>query len=210
VQVTGFSGIRLPIPCPQRHQVIRRLSAVTVILRARRAHPPHDPGRNRRDPSAIVSRICSDHRRGRGCPSDTGCRSRSVLMSPGDWGRRTIQIVKWAVPLVAHGQQLVVSAEYRIPTMHGVTCGLGDSFERHRRRAALTDQPSPGLDRAVGHGSPTWVDPAALHGLVQCAPRRSRHLESVRPSRAPAGVQSPTRSRTGRAPLRVLAGCPWL
>ena len=90
-------------------------------------------------------------------------------MSPGDWGRRTIQIVKWAVPLVAHGQQLVVSAEYRIPTMHGVTCGLGDSFERHRRRAALTDQPSPGLDRAVGHGSPTWVDPAGPHGLVQCA-----------------------------------------
>ena len=54
VQVIGFSGIRLPIPRPQRHQVIRRLSAavtsaVTVILRARRAHPPHDRGQNRKD-----------------------------------------------------------------------------------------------------------------------------------------------------------------
>jgi len=135
---------------------------------------------------------------------------RDCLLETGRVSRQPHQIVKWAVPLVARGQQLVAGAECRIPTMHGATCGLGDRFERHRRRAALTDQPSPGLDRAVGHGSPTWVDPAGPHGLVQCAPRRSRHLESVRPSRAPAGVQSPTRSRTGRAPLLAFPGCPWL
>jgi hypothetical protein len=43
VQVTAFSGIRLPTSRQQRPRVSRRLSAVTVILRARRAHRPHDP-----------------------------------------------------------------------------------------------------------------------------------------------------------------------
>src|ERR1700682_3172419 len=44
--------------------------------------------------------------------------------------------------------------------------------------------------------------------------RRWRQLEllpacrAVRPSRAHAGVRAPTRSRTRRAPLQLLPGCP--
>jgi len=45
----AFSAVRISIHRLQRPGTIRRLSAVTVSRRARRAHPPHDPGRSRRD-----------------------------------------------------------------------------------------------------------------------------------------------------------------
>ena len=40
--------------------------------------------------------------------------------------------------------------------------------------------------------------------------RARRTSRAVRPSRAHAGGRAPTRSRTRRAPLQLLPGCPWL
>ena len=64
---------------------------------------------------------------------------------------------------------------------------------------------SPGIVAPV-----VRTEEAASSARCPSCLRRSLHLQPVRPSRAHAGVRPPTRSRTRRAPLRVLPGCPWL
>lgn len=50
----------------------------------------------------------------------------------------------------------------------------------------------------------TW----ARRSRKALTPSAASRLPAVRPSRAHAGVRLPTRSRTGRVPLRLFPGCP--
>src|SRR5262249_51236672 len=100
----------------------------------------------------------------------------------------------------------------RAPSWAGAAFGLGavlvhTLFARWRltRPAAGSHPAAPPVGNPVSKPSRVlrWGPPPAriLIGLPGSQ-------QPVRPSRAHAGVQPPTRSRTRRAPLRVLPDCP--